>query len=101
MTNQNVQDKVAKELAELLAQSTLSEVIKNKILNNLDKLPDYLVFGLVDALKQEDKEISKILLDLDMFFNKQDEAWQKAEADQKVAVAAIIEEEAKKIEALQ
>lgn len=101
MVNQNVQEKVAKELAELLAQSNLNEAIKKRILDNLDKLPDYIIFGLVDALKSEEEEMSKMLFDLDLFFNQQEEAWKKAEAEQSAAVEAIIEEEAKKIEAIQ
>lgn len=90
--NELTQDHIAQELGELLAQSNLSEEIKERILNKLDEMPDYLIFGLIDALKSEEQDMSRMLLDLDLFFNDQDKAWEQAAADQAVATDSILSE---------
>ncbi len=98
MPDEQTQNKIAEELAGLLAKSDLNEDIKEKILDKLDELPDYLIFGLIDALKREEKDISRMLLDIDLFSKDQDRVWEETETAQKKAADSIIEEGAVKIE---
>jgi|SRR3989344_2733946 len=98
MTNDETKEYIAQELGELLAQSNLDEGIKQRILDNLDNLPDHLIFGLIDALKQEEQDMSRMLLDLDIFFNTQDQAWDQTALDQRQATEEIVSKEARNIE---
>lgn len=94
----NIQSEVTERLAKLLADSPLDEEIKKAILEGLDKLPDYLVFDLIDALENEKLELERIALDINLFLKQQSEEWQKLEEEQQAATDQLVEEELKKIE---
>ncbi len=76
-------EQLASELGELLANSMLDKRIKKAILDNLDTLPEDLVFKLRDALQKEHDSVDGVISDIEMFLNKQDGRWAKLEEEQK------------------
>lgn len=95
---ENTQQHIAKHLGELLASSPLAEEIKKTILDNLEKLPGYMVFDLINALENEEAELGRISLDIELFLKKQGQDWQKLEEEQKEAADQIIGKEVQNVE---
>lgn len=93
-----IQKEIAERLGKLLAQSPLANDLKKLFLDNLDKIPDYYIFDLIDALEKEKVELQRIALDIKLFLEQQVADWQKVEEKQAQAADEIIEEELKKIE---
>ena len=75
-------EKLAGEIGGLLAESVLDQKIKDLILENLDTLPEDLVFKLRDALKDEKDELNSVVFDIELFMKEQDERWTKLEEEQ-------------------
>lgn len=76
-------EQLAAELGELLATSPMDAKLKKAILENLDTMPENLVFKLKDALENERAEIDSVLYDIELFMKEQDERWQVLEDQQK------------------
>lgn len=85
-------DKIAEEIGELLAVSPIDEKIKKVILENIDIMPEDLVFRLKDALENEQAEIDRVIMDIEMFMKEQDERWKKLEEEQQKAALAMADE---------
>jgi len=85
-------EKLAIEVGELLASSALDKKIKDEILENLDTMPEDLVFRLRDALKNEQDEIDSIIFDIELFLKEQDGRWAKLEEDQQKMASSIGDE---------
>lgn len=92
------QKEIQERLGKLLAASPLADDLKKALLDNLDKIPDYHVFDLIDALEKEKLELQRIALDIKLFLDQQDEDWKKLEEKQQKAADEIIDEEIRKIE---
>lgn len=96
--NAKIQKEVQERLARLLAESPLNNQLKEALLGSLDKIPDYYVFDLIDALEKERIGLEKIALDIKLFLEQQDEDWKKVEEKQGQVADEIIDEELKKLE---
>lgn len=93
-----IQKEIQERLGRLLAESLLAEEIKKAILDGLDKLPDYLVFDLLDALEKEKIELERIALDVKTYLEQQDSDWLKLEEKQQDAADSIVDQEIQKVE---
>ena len=60
-------------------------------MENFDRLPDYMVFDLLDAFENESEELERIVFDITMFFKEQDSDWQKLEEEQETKAEGIID----------
>lgn len=96
--NQKIKKEIQDRLGKLLAESPLHNEIKEVLLDNIGKIPDYHVFDLIDALEKEKIELEKIALDVKSFLEQQDDDWKKLEEKQAYAADEIIDEELKKLE---
>ncbi len=92
------QKEIQERLGRLLAESPLAEELKAAILDGLDKLPDYLIFDLLDALEKEKIELERIALEVKTYLDGQDKDWLKLEEKQQQAADHIIDKEVQKIE---
>ncbi len=84
--------KLAEEVGALLAESMLDQKVKDIILENLDTLPEDLVFKLRDALHKEQEELDGVVFDIELFIKEQDERWAKLEEKQQQAASAMGDE---------
>lgn len=82
-------EQLAVEIGQLLAASPLDKKIKEDILENLDTMPEDLVFKLRDALKNEKDEVDAVVFDIELFLKKQDEKWAQLEENQKKAAEDV------------
>lgn len=79
-------DQLAAELAELLAASSLDKKIKDIILTNAGKIPEALIFRLIDALKADEAGIEMITEAIEAKLAEQDVKWAGiAESQKQVA----------------
>lgn len=96
--NTKMQKGIEERLAKLLADSPLAEEVKKVLVDSMDKIPDYHVFDLIDALEKEKIELERIALDIKLYLEQQDKDWQSLEAKQEQAADDIINQEIQKIE---
>lgn len=96
--NAIIQKEIQERLGRLLVESPLAEEIKQAILDGMDKLPDYLVFDLLDALEKEKIELERIALEVTTYLEHQDGDWLKLEEKQQAAADDIIDQELQTIE---
>ncbi len=96
--NAKIEKEIQEKLAKLLADSPLAEDLKKALLDNLDKIPDYHVFDLMDALEKEKVELERIALDIKLFLEQQDKDWKDLEAKQEAVADEIVDQEIQKIE---
>lgn len=101
-TSNGMDEKISKEvqerLGQLLAESPLAGDLKQLLLGSLDKIPDFYVFDLIDALEKEDVELERIAQDVRLFLQKQGDEWQEVAAKQQETADKIVEEEIRKLE---
>lgn len=90
MTLNKVQKEIAEKLGSLLAESPLDEEIKSAIIGNLDKMPENMVFKLVDALEMESEELDRIIFEMNLFLKEQAGKWEKVEKEQQDMADAIV-----------
>ncbi len=81
-----------------MAASPLNEEFKELILKNLDKLPSYLIFDLIESLEKEQDNMGRLAVDIEQFLKQQNDDWQNLEKAQKEAAKSIMESEISKIE---
>lgn len=80
---------LAVEIGELLATSPLEQKIKDAILDNLDTMPENLVFKLKNALENEKEEVDTVVFEIEMFLKAQDERWAKLEEEQQKTASDV------------
>lgn len=80
---------LAVEIGELLATSPLEQKIKDVILDNLDTMPENLVFKLKNALENEKEEVDTVVFEIEMFLKAQDERWAKLEEEQQKTASDV------------
>lgn len=83
------QRETAARVAHLLAESPLDEEIKGVILDGVDKLPDYLIYQLLDALQNEREQLKSVALAIQFFLNNQEEEWAVLQNRQRVLASEI------------
>ncbi|MBI2057915.1 MAG: hypothetical protein HYT63_02950 [Candidatus Yanofskybacteria bacterium] len=93
-----IQKEIQERLAKLLADSSLAEDLKKALLDNMDKIPDYHIFDLIDALEKEKIELQRIALDIKLYLEQQGNDWKELEAKQEQAADEIVDKEIQKIE---
>ncbi len=87
-TSQNLLD-LADKVGVMLAESALSDDIKQHIADNLDKLSEEKLVILFEGLKAEDEEMKRIAFDTELYLKDQEDLWRKVEDDQKSAAATV------------
>lgn len=90
MTLNKVQTEIAEKLGQLLAESPLDEEIRSAIIGNLDKMPEDMVFKLMDALEMESEELDRIVFEMNLFLKEQTGKWEKVEKEQQDMADAIV-----------
>ncbi|MDP3731078.1 MAG: hypothetical protein Q8R34_01115 [bacterium] len=96
--NEIIQKELQEKLGQLLAESPLAEELKKTILDGMDKLPEYLIFDLLDALEKEKIELERIAEEIGAYLEQQDGDWLKLEEKQQEAANNIVDQELQKIE---
>ena len=96
--NAKTEKEIQERLAKLLAFSPLAEDLKKALVDNLDKIPDYHIFDLIDALEKEKVELERIALDIKLFLEQQGKDWKDSEAKQEEIANEIVDQEIQKIE---
>ena len=90
MALNKVQKEIAENLGRLLAESPLDEEIKSAVIVNLDKMPEGMVFRLIDALEMESEELDRIVFEMNLFLKEQVGRWEKVEKEQQDMADAIV-----------
>ena len=85
-------EKLAAEIGGLLAESPLDPKLKDIILENLDILPEDLVFKLKDALEKEKEELDAVVSNIELFMKEQNARWTKLEKEQQKTASAMTDE---------
>lgn len=85
-------EKLAQEIGELLAESSLEPKLRKLIIENIGSMPEDAVFKLRDALKNIKEEIDSNEFDLQLFLKEQEKRWQKLESDQKKVAGEMADE---------
>ena len=96
--NARIQKEIQERLAKLLAESSLNSQIKKVLLDKIGDIPDYHLFDLIDALETEKIELEKIALNVKLFLEQQDSDWKKVEEQQQAVGDEMINKELKKLE---
>ena len=96
--NAKIEKAIQERLAKLLADSPLAEDLKKALLDNLDRIPDYHIFDLIDALEKEKVELERIALDIKLYLEQQDKDWKDLEAKQEALADEVVDQEIQKIE---
>ena len=86
------QKEIAERVAELLAQSTIDADLKEMIVEKFDRLPEYLVLELLDALETENDQLDLVVSKIDEFIDGQEAGWQDVEDEQKNFAEKFLEE---------
>ena len=88
MALNKVQIDVAERVGKLLADSPLGEEIKTALMANMDKIPEHMIFKLLDVLENEQEELNRMVFEMDLFLKQQDKKWSKVgEEQQRIANA--------------
>jgi len=98
MTLNQVKQKMAERIGQLLAGSTLEDEVKQLILDNFEQLPEHLVVRLLDALESESDALRAVEFELKLFFDGQDKKWEELEEEQKVTAEKFLDNYLKKTE---
>ena len=85
------QQNLADRIGELLAESPVDEELKNLLLNNMEKIPEHLLFKLKDALEMEQEALEETVFDIQMFLKEQDSKWDKLAEDQKRSANTLVD----------
>lgn len=91
------QRQLADRIGELLAESPLDEEIKSLLLDNMEKIPEHLLFKLKDALEIEQEGLENIAFEIELFLKEQDDNWEKTKEDQQKTADTIIDAWAEKL----
>ena len=86
------QKEIAERVAELLAQSTIDADLKEMIVEKFDRLPEYLVLELLDALETENDQLDLVVSKIDEFIDGQEAGWQDVENEQKNFAEKFLED---------
>ncbi|OGN22297.1 MAG: hypothetical protein A2918_00030 [Candidatus Yanofskybacteria bacterium RIFCSPLOWO2_01_FULL_42_49] len=85
------QQQVADRIGELLAESPLDEDIKQVLLDGIERLPEHLLFKLLDVLENEREQLEAVAFEVQLFLKEQKNNWEKTAQDQQKAADTIID----------
>ena len=85
------QTQLAEKIGQLLAQSPLDDKIKSALLEKMDKIPEPLLFKLLDALEMENDDLERTAFEIDLYLREQDEAWKKVTEEQKKIASEAVQ----------
>lgn len=85
------QQQLADRIGELLAESPLSDEIKNRLLEKMENIPERLLFRLKDALEMEQEELENVAFEINIFLKEQDSHWKNVSEEQKKAADTIVD----------
>lgn len=91
------QQNLADRIGELLAESPMDEELKQRLLENMEKIPEHLLFKLKDALEMEQGELENIVFDIQIFLKNQDVGWDKLAQEQNKAADTLVDAWAEKL----
>lgn len=91
------QQQLADRIGELLADSLMDNELKNLLLDNMEKIPEHLLFKLKDALEMDNEELENIVFETQLFLKDQDARWDKVKEEQKKAADTIADVWAEKL----
>lgn len=83
------QQNLADTIGELLAKSPMDEELKNLLLENMEKIPEHLLFQLKDALEMEQEELEHVAFEIKMFLKDKNAGWDKLAEEQKKAANTL------------
>src|SRR3989344_2677615 len=92
------QKEIAERVAELLAQSTIDADLKEMIVEKFDRLPEYLVLELLDALETENDQLDLVVSKIDEFIDGQEAGWQDVENEQKNFAEKFLEDDSQTLD---
>lgn len=78
--------------AKLLAESILSDEIKQALLENIDRATEEDLDNLLESLEKEQVELERLEKDLGEFEKEEDEQWQKLRQQQEDTAQRISDE---------
>lgn len=85
------------KLITLLEDSNLPELSQKTIIDNIDRLEEQYLDGIIKALEREQKQFEKLEKALRKFEKKKKEEWQKLEKKQKNLAKKFVEKTLKEI----
>ena len=86
-----IQKETAERLAELLVQSSLSDSLKELLIDKVSMLPENLVFELIDAFQAESDQLEIVAAKVTDFINAREEGWYDVENDQRSFAQKFLE----------
>jgi len=91
------QQQLADRMGELLAESPMDEEIKTLLSDNMEKIPENLLFKLKDALEMEQEALEETAFEIQIFLKEQDANWGKLAEEQKKVATTLVDAWAEKL----
>jgi len=91
------QQNLADRLGQLLADSPMDDELKQLLLNNMEKIPEHLLFQLKDALEMEQEELENVAFEIKVFLKDKNAGWDKLAEEQKKSANALVDVWAEKL----
>lgn len=91
------QQQLADRIGELLAVSPMDEELRQMLLDNMEKIPEHLLFQLKDALETEQEELENTAFEIKMFLKDKNIGWDKLAEEQKKAADTLVDVWARKL----
>jgi len=91
------QQQLADRIGELLADSPMDDELKQLLLNNMEKIPENLLFQLKDALEMEQEELENVAFEIKVFLKDKNAGWDKLAEEQKKAANTLVDVWAEKL----
>jgi len=88
---------LADRIGELLADSPMDDELKQLLLNNMEKIPENLLFQLKDALEMEQEELENVAFEIKVFLKDKNAGWDKLAEEQKKAANTLVDVWAEKL----
>lgn len=88
---------MADRIGELLADSPMDDELKQLLLNNMEKIPENLLFQLKDALEMEQEELENVAFEIKVFLKDKNAGWDKLAEEQKKAANTLVDVWAEKL----
>ena len=77
------------ESENYLLNHLLDEDIKQVLLDGMERLPEHLLFKLLDVLENEREQLEAVIFEVKLFFEEQKDNWEKTAQDQQKAANTI------------
>ncbi len=84
------QQQLADRIGELLADSPMDDELKQRLIDNIEKIPEHLLFKLKDALEMEQEALEETVFEIQLFLKEQGVKWDKLAEEQKKTADALV-----------